>query len=142
MPLPSIARLGLGLTIGLSAATTLHLHPYSPFRAAPMQCQYTAPYSRPDTQTNPDNGWAVHANDPILQKQGTTQTTSRSSIFAGFLSAQTMRQWAASKGYNILPINRMQKYVKKVDLRRAMSEHRPFKMSFGTVMALAAFAQF
>jgi hypothetical protein len=51
-------------------------------------------------------------------------------------------QWAASKGYNILPINRMQKYVKNVDLRRAMSEHRPFKMSFGTVMALAAFAQF
>jgi hypothetical protein len=36
----------------------------------------------------------------------------------------------------------MQKYVKNVDLKRAMSEKRPFKMSFGVMMALAAFAQF
>ncbi|KAJ5619242.1 hypothetical protein N7510_003226 [Penicillium lagena] len=173
MPLPSMVRLGLGLTIGLSAATTLHLHPQSPFRAAPMQCQYTASSSRPDSQTNPDNSWAIHANDPILQKQGRPQTTNQSSTF---MSARTMRQvslgsvlglvagvglrafskvlvvvlgmgivlveWAASKGYNILPINRLQKYVKNVDLRHAMSANRPFKMSFGTVMALAAFAQF
>jgi hypothetical protein len=36
----------------------------------------------------------------------------------------------------------MQKYVKNVDLKRAMSEKRPFKISFGAMMALAAFAQF
>lgn len=36
----------------------------------------------------------------------------------------------------------MQKYVKSVDLGRAVSEHRPFKISFGAMMALAAFAQF
>lgn len=53
-----------------------------------------------------------------------------------------MIQWAASKGYNILPLHRIQKYFKSVDVRRAVSEHRPFKMSFGTMMALAAFAQF
>jgi hypothetical protein len=51
-------------------------------------------------------------------------------------------QWAASKGYNILPLHRIQKYVKNVDVRHAVSQHRPFKLSFGATMALAAFAQF
>lgn len=53
-----------------------------------------------------------------------------------------MTQWAASKGYDILPLHRIQKYVKNVDIRRAVSQHRPFKLSFGATMALAAFAQF
>lgn len=56
--------------------------------------------------------------------------------------ANRLKQFAASKGYNLLPLDRLQKYVKNVDLRRAMSEHRPFKMSFGATMALAAFAHF
>ena len=51
-------------------------------------------------------------------------------------------QWAASKGYDILPLHRIQKYVKDVRLQRILSEHRPFKISFGAMMALAAFAQF
>jgi p-aminobenzoyl-glutamate transporter AbgT len=50
-------------------------------------------------------------------------------------------QWAASKGYNILPLNWLQKYVKNADLGRMVSEHRPFKISFGAMMAMAAFAQ-
>lgn len=89
MLLPSTVRLGLGLSIGLSTAAALHLHPQSPFRAAPMQCQYTPSFFRSDSQTNPDNSWAVHANDPILQQQG---GTTRSSTSTGFFSAQTMRQ--------------------------------------------------
>lgn len=51
-------------------------------------------------------------------------------------------QWAASNGYNILPLNRVQKYIKNADVRRMISENRPFKISFGTMMAMAAFAQF
>ena len=51
-------------------------------------------------------------------------------------------QWAASKGYNILPLNRLQRYVKNANLGRIVSEHRPFKISFGLMMAMAAFAQF
>jgi len=50
-------------------------------------------------------------------------------------------EWAASKGYNILPVNRLQKYVKSVDLQRFMAEKMPFKTSFGATMAMAAFAQ-
>jgi hypothetical protein len=36
----------------------------------------------------------------------------------------------------------MQKYVKQVDLQRMLTESLPFKASFGTVMLLAAFAEF
>jgi hypothetical protein len=36
----------------------------------------------------------------------------------------------------------MQKYVKGVDLQKAVSRNVPFKISFGATMALAAFAQF
>lgn len=36
----------------------------------------------------------------------------------------------------------MQKYVKGVDVQKTVTEHMPFKVSFGATMALAAFAQF
>ncbi|EKV12546.1 FUN14 [Penicillium digitatum] len=158
----TLLRLGLGIGIGLSAAT---MHPLSPFRAAPMQCQYAVPQQ----SFNKDPNWAVNPVESVGQKQIHSRRI-------GLLNAETMRQvslgsvlglvagvglrafskalvvilgmgvvlieFAASKGYNILPINRIQKYVKSVDLRRAMSEKRPFKMSFGAVMAMAAFANF
>ncbi|KAJ6022042.1 hypothetical protein N7540_007546 [Penicillium herquei] len=168
---PPILRLGLGVGLGLSAAT---LHPLSPFRAAPMQCQYSAPYYRPESQANADSGWAVKPEDPLLHKQGRTGIAAQAK--AALLCPENLRQvslgsvlglvagvglrafsrvlvvvlgmgvvlieWAASKGYNILPLERLQKYVKNVDVQRAMSSHRPFKISFGAMMALAAFGQF
>ncbi|RAL02105.1 uncharacterized protein BO80DRAFT_454254 [Aspergillus ibericus CBS 121593] len=158
--------LGTGLGLGLG----LTFHPLSPFRAAPMQCQYTAPYYRTDAQISPDSGWAVDSQDPLLRKQGTTKSGS------GILTASNMRQvslgsvlglvvgmglnafsrvlvvllglgivaveWAAARGYNLLPVNTVQKYVKRVDLQKVVSHHIPFKMSFGVTMGLAAFAQF
>ncbi|KAJ5134112.1 hypothetical protein N7526_005477 [Penicillium atrosanguineum] len=161
-------RLGLGLGIGISAAT---LHPLSPLRASPLQCQYNAPYG-PGPQSA-ESSWAVNSNDPRLQKEGRSGIAAQAN---GFLTPENMKQislgsvlglvagvglrafsrvlvvvigmsvvfieWAASKGYNILPLHRIQKYVKNVDVHRAVSQHRPFKMSFGATMALAAFAQF
>ncbi|OQE40144.1 hypothetical protein PENCOP_c006G02217 [Penicillium coprophilum] len=159
----TLLRLGLGVGIGLSAAT---MHPLSPFRAAPMKCEYAVPQR---TGVSNDAGWTVKSTESAGQKQSPRGQN-------GLLNAETMRQvslgsvlglvagvglrafskalvvilgmgvviveYAASKGYNILPINRIQKYVKNVDLRRAMSEKRPFKMSFGAMMAMAAFANF
>ncbi|KAJ5647355.1 hypothetical protein N7490_003727 [Penicillium lividum] len=158
---PPILRLGLGLGIGLSAAT---LHPLSPFRAAPSNAN----------TANAESNWAVKSDHPLLQKQGRTGIAEKAK--AAFLSPDNMRQismgsvlglvagvglrafsrvlvvvlgmsivfieWAASKGYNILPLERLQKLVKKVDVQAAVNSHRPFKVSFGTMMALAAFAQF
>ncbi|KAJ5191217.1 uncharacterized protein N7498_010202 [Penicillium cinerascens] len=167
-PLLSPLRLGLGLGIGISTAT---LHPFSPFRATPIQCQYTAPYYRPESPANAETGWAVGPNDPLLQKQGHSGQARASFLTPGNMKQVSLGsvlglvagvglrafsrvlvvvigmsvvliEWAASKGYNILPLHRIQKYFKSVDVRRAVSEHRPFKMSFGAMMALAAFAQF
>lgn len=84
---PPILRLGLGVGLGLSAAT---LHPLSPFRAAPIQCQYSAPYYRPETQSNADSGWAVKPEDPLLQKQGRTSIADQAK--SAFLSPENMRQ--------------------------------------------------
>ncbi|OJD26249.1 hypothetical protein ACJ73_02368 [Blastomyces percursus] len=51
-------------------------------------------------------------------------------------------EWAASKGYNIVPTRWLQKHVKSVDVQRFVTKDVPFKVSFGTMMMLAAFAQF
>ncbi|PLB34086.1 uncharacterized protein BDW47DRAFT_83485 [Aspergillus candidus] len=165
----------LGAGLGLSLA----LHPLSPLRtpSTPIQCQYSAPYSRHGDSSS-DPSWTFNDQDPLFRKQGSTHpaasgTTTQS---GGILTASNMRQvslgsvlglvagvglrafsrvfvvllgmgvvvveWAAAKGYNVLPVKRMQKYVKSYDLQRVVSRHIPFKMTFGATMALAAFAQF
>ncbi|KAL1958988.1 hypothetical protein VTO42DRAFT_3229 [Malbranchea cinnamomea] len=51
-------------------------------------------------------------------------------------------EWAASKGYNIVPTQWLQRHMKSVDVRRAMTENIPFKASFGSTLILAAFMDF
>ncbi|KAL8692276.1 MAG: hypothetical protein Q9218_002669 [Villophora microphyllina] len=51
-------------------------------------------------------------------------------------------QYAASKGYNIIPVGRIQRYVKGVNLRRAVEENPAFKLSLGTTFVLASMASF
>lgn len=50
-------------------------------------------------------------------------------------------QYAARKGYNIIPVDRLQGYVKGVDLRSAINDNVAFKISFGLMFALAAFGE-
>lgn len=78
----------LGAGLGLS----LTLSPLSPFRAAPMQCQYTAPYPRTGDNTIP--GWGISADDPVLVKQGRTgrDVWGSSGSGSGILNASNMRQ--------------------------------------------------
>ncbi|OKL64196.1 hypothetical protein UA08_00279 [Talaromyces atroroseus] len=157
----------LGAGIGLSM-----LHPSSPFRSAPLQCQYNAPYYNPHAA--PESGWSL-AGSEAAAKQGKTSYAQQQSS-TGLLNARYMRQislgsvlglatglglrvfskalvfvlgvgivlveWAASKGYTLIPMNTLQKYAKKVDIHQATRKNVPFKISFGTTMALAAFANF
>ncbi|KAI9049334.1 hypothetical protein LZ554_007178 [Drepanopeziza brunnea f. sp. 'monogermtubi'] len=51
-------------------------------------------------------------------------------------------QYASSYGINVLPYERLQRYVKGIDLRSAVQDNVAFKVSFGTTFALAAFMQF
>jgi hypothetical protein len=81
----TLLRLGLSLSIGLGAAT---LHPTSPFRAAPLQCQYAAPSAGEALfNRNTGSGWAINngASEPMAQKQGQSART-------GLLTAEGMRQ--------------------------------------------------
>ena len=51
-------------------------------------------------------------------------------------------QMAATRGYNIIPTAKLQKYVKSIDLRSAVEDNVAFKLSFGATFMLAAFAEF
>ncbi|PVH71440.1 hypothetical protein DL98DRAFT_521059 [Cadophora sp. DSE1049] len=51
-------------------------------------------------------------------------------------------QYASNHGINIIPYNRLQKYVTSIDLRSAVQDNVAFKISFGTTFALAAFMHF
>ncbi|EXJ72472.1 uncharacterized protein A1O5_04976 [Cladophialophora psammophila CBS 110553] len=51
-------------------------------------------------------------------------------------------QLAARKGYNIIPVDRLQRYFKNIDLRSAINDNLAFKISFGLMFALSAFGEF
>lgn len=48
-------------------------------------------------------------------------------------------QYAASKGIHVVPYKRIQRYLKGVNVKRALEENIAFKVSFGLTFALAAF---
>ncbi|EED18111.1 conserved hypothetical protein [Talaromyces stipitatus ATCC 10500] len=155
----------LGTGIGLSL-----LVPSSPFRSPPLQCQYTAPYYSPTA--SPDSGWSLAGSEAVAKQGRTSSTQPGTGLLnarfmrqvslgsvLGLATGLGLRvfskalvfvlgigivfiEWAASKGYNIVPVNTLQKYVKKFDLQRATRENVPFKVSFGATMAFAAFASF
>jgi uncharacterized membrane protein (Fun14 family) len=47
-----------------------------------------------------------------------------------------------SYGLRIIPYKRLQGYVKSVDLRSAVQDNFAFKVAFGGMFALSAFAEF
>jgi hypothetical protein len=51
-------------------------------------------------------------------------------------------QWAASYGINVLPYNKLQRYVTNLDLRSAIQDNAAFKLSFGMTFTAAAFMHF
>ncbi|KAI9677471.1 MAG: hypothetical protein M1817_006425 [Caeruleum heppii] len=48
-------------------------------------------------------------------------------------------QFAASKGINIIPYNRLQRYARGINLRSVFEDNVAFKLSFASTFALAAF---
>ena len=50
--------------------------------------------------------------------------------------------FAASKGFNIVPTTKLQRYLKSVDLRSVVEDNVAFKLSFGGTFMFAAFARF
>ena len=48
----------------------------------------------------------------------------------------------ASKGFNVVPISKLQRYVKGIDLRSTLEDNVAFKLSFGATFLLASSAVF
>lgn len=90
MSIPLFTRLGLGLGIGIGA--TALLSPSSPLRTPAMQCQYSAPYYRPEGVASAESGWAVSPNDPTLSKQGRSGLRGGTTAGSGLLTPRTMKQ--------------------------------------------------
>jgi hypothetical protein len=73
----------LGAGIGLSLLL--------PLRAAPLQCQYTAPYSNPHAP--PESGWSLAGSEAAAKQGRTSYAQERSSRpSTGLLNARCMRQ--------------------------------------------------
>lgn len=51
-------------------------------------------------------------------------------------------QTAESYGIRLVPYGRLQRYFGKIDLRSAVQDNVGFKLSFGAMFALSAFAEF
>lgn len=51
-------------------------------------------------------------------------------------------QYAASYGYNVLPLSMLQRYVKGINLQSVVQENPALKLSFGLTFALASMARF
>ncbi|KAK2761174.1 hypothetical protein FQN54_001695 [Arachnomyces sp. PD_36] len=152
----SIPLLGLSLSLPLAAH---HLSSSSPSKSL-IHCQYSSPSPISD---HPSSSWSFPSESLRNLRCGHISASTARQISLGsvlglglgislriFSKALVLAigvgvivvQFAASKGYNIIPIHRLQKYVKSVDLQKALSENIAFKSSFGLTMALAAVAQF
>ncbi|CAG8959539.1 hypothetical protein HYFRA_00001440 [Hymenoscyphus fraxineus] len=51
-------------------------------------------------------------------------------------------QFAQTKGINLIPTAKLQKYISSIDLRSAVQDNAAFKISFGTTFVMAAFMKF
>ncbi|KAI4239360.1 MAG: hypothetical protein LQ349_000459 [Xanthoria aureola] len=150
--LPLTLGLGLGLT-----ATTLHLHLQQ--RRRPLLCE---PASSPPPDALTQQYLPQARKHDYNNKSTTTGNIIRQlslgsvlGVAAGAAVSTFSRvlavlvglgvvvvQYAASYGYNIIPVSRIQRYVKGIDLKRAVEENPAFKLSFGVTFALASMAKF
>jgi hypothetical protein len=51
-------------------------------------------------------------------------------------------QWASSYGINVIPYDKLQRYVSGIDLRSAVQDNMAFKLSFGATFAMSAIMHF
>jgi len=147
----------MGLGLGLTTAYAAH----SFLRPSPSQYLYCDGSPSP-VASSKDWSYSHNANTPVVANgrpnPAAYKQISSGSILGllGGLAVSTFSrtlailfglfiftvQAAASRGFNIIPYNRMQRYVQGIDLRSAIYDNVAFKLSFGATFALAAFAEF
>ncbi|EEH23300.1 hypothetical protein PABG_05511 [Paracoccidioides brasiliensis Pb03] len=163
MSLPFLTRLLVptrpilfAVPLGLALSSAL-------FQRQPIHCDAPAPFSAAghSPSSSSSSRWFQTAI-PVRSRGGISEKTagqislgsvlgllagiglrifSRALVFALGITILGI-QWAASKGYNIVPTGWLKKHVKSVNVQRLLTENAPFKVSFGVMMLLSAFAQF
>ncbi|KAE8451838.1 hypothetical protein EG329_002678 [Mollisiaceae sp. DMI_Dod_QoI] len=151
-PLLRPQTLGLGLGLSLATYHTLYHQRVIRLDASPSS-----------SSTLSGEGYRRNADVPVmrnggLNKRAVRQISSGSIIglCAGLVVSTFSKplaivlgllivgvQYASSQfGINLIPYNRLQRYVTSIDLRSAVQDNVAFKISFGTTFALTAFMQF
>ncbi|KAK2749848.1 hypothetical protein FQN57_005262 [Myotisia sp. PD_48] len=152
------SRSPLLLTIPLCGSLTV-LH--SRF-SSPVRCEFATsgalhPSIADVTLPRPSSQQEKHAQSSLINARNVRQISMGSAL--GILVGLGLRifsktltftlgagilliEWAASRGYNIVPPGWVQNRLKSIDFRRLTSENIVFKASFGTTLALSAFSEF
>ncbi|KAF8866007.1 hypothetical protein BDZ45DRAFT_640986 [Acephala macrosclerotiorum] len=133
----------LGLGLGLSMATY-----HTVYRQPAFRLDSSPSSSGPGSILSTDS-YRRNAEVPVIKSGGrlnerAVRQISSGSII-GTLAEELTRstQYASSHlGINIIPYNRLQRYITSIDLRSAVQDNVAFKLSFGTTFAMAAFLQF
>ncbi|THW19777.1 hypothetical protein D6D24_02644 [Aureobasidium pullulans] len=143
----------LGIGLGLSAAFTAHSL-LTPRRSLISYC---------DASPAALNSFTSNAQTPVVNRRGGLNPAAvrqiSSGSIAGVLGGMAVSlfskplalligllivgvQFAESQlGISLIPYNRMQRYVKSIDLRSMMQDNVAFKLAFGSTFALTGFAQ-
>ncbi|EDN90908.1 predicted protein [Sclerotinia sclerotiorum 1980 UF-70] len=83
------------------------------------------------------------SSTPIVKRGGGLDPKAVRQISSGsIIGLGAGLAWASTHGLNLIPTDRIQRYIKHVDLRSAIQENVAFKVSFGTTFAMAAFMRF
>ncbi|EXJ83709.1 hypothetical protein A1O1_07333 [Capronia coronata CBS 617.96] len=156
---PILVAFGLSLSIPFlqpRPITRLDTSPYSPqpssSQAAPFSSSSSASYTHSRDAKTPLTKDGKTLN-PAAVKQislGAILGLGAGVLLSAFSRSLTLVlglgivvwQYAARKGYNFIPVDRLQRNVKNVNLRSAINDNVAFKISFGLMFALSAFGEF
>ncbi|KAG5287000.1 FUN14 superfamily domain-containing protein [Histoplasma ohiense] len=142
------APLGLSLSLALPKREPILCDFAGPFATTSHSHYSTSPVSK--AKRGIRSGGGINENTVRQLSLGSVlgllagfglRIFSRALVFALGLTVLGV-EWAASKGYNVVPTRWLRERVRSANLQRFLTENVPFKVSFGTMMMLAAFAQF
>lgn len=145
---PLIIAFGFSLPF-LTPSRSITKYDISPDATSPLpSSSYT--YSRDAKTPLTKDGWTLNPAAVRQISLGSILGLGAGVLLSAFSRSLTLFlglgivawQYAARKGYDILPVDRVQRYVQGVNLRSAVHDNVAFKISFGLMFALASFGEF
>lgn len=141
---PQTIGLGLGLSL-----VTFHGLRQRPIRldsgpglsGDPYRGNSQTPFVR-NSQLNPGTVRQISSGSIIGLCAGVLVSTFSKSLALLVGLGVVIVQVASHYGVNVIPYNKLQRFVTSINLRSAVQDNVAFKISFGTTFALAAFMQF